>query len=133
MILDTTFLIELLRNEQSAFEKGTELAENGIPQRVPTPVLYELQYGAEMYGDEDEKRAIENLNRLYPIVRLNEQIARNAAHLIAIADQNAGGPGETGIDDIDPMVAAIADSVDEPVLTANEADFERLGVETESW
>jgi predicted nucleic acid-binding protein len=133
MILDTSFLIELLRKEQDAFEKGATLAENGIPQRVPSPVLYELQYGVEMYGDEDEKRAIANLNRLYPIVRVNEGIAGKAAQLIAAADQAAGGPGETGIDDIDPIVAAVAASVDEPVLTDNVEDFERLGVAVETW
>lgn len=38
MILDTAFLIELLRKDQDAFEKGVELAEEGIP----SPVLYEL-------------------------------------------------------------------------------------------
>ena len=133
MILDTAFLIELLRKEQRAFEKGVELAENKIPQRVPSPVLYELQYGTELYGDESEKRAIGNLNRLYPIVDLNEQIARKAARLIAEADQNAGGAGETGVDDVDPMVAAVADIVDEPVLTSNIDDFEILGVQTETW
>jgi predicted nucleic acid-binding protein len=131
--LDTAFLIELLRKEQTAFQKGAELAENGTPQRVPSPVLYELQYRVEMYGDEDEKRAIGNLNRLYPIVRLNEQIARKAARLIADADQAAGGAGETGIDDVDPMVAAVADIVGEPVLTANVDDFETLGVPVETW
>lgn len=133
MILDTSFLIELLRKDQRAFQKGAELAENGIPQRVPSPVLYELEYGAEMFGDEDEKRAIGNLNRLYPIVRLNEEIARTAARLIATADRTAGGAGETGIDDVDPMVAAIADTVDEPVLTTNVDDFETLGVDVETW
>jgi predicted nucleic acid-binding protein len=133
MILDTAFLIELLRKERRAFEKGVELAENKIPQRVPSPVLYELQYGAELYGDESEKRAIGNLNRLYPIVDLNEQFARKAARLIAEADQDAGGAGETGVDDVDPMVAAVADIVDEPVLTSNIDDFETLGVQTETW
>jgi predicted nucleic acid-binding protein len=96
-------------------------------------VLYELQYGVEMYGDEDEKRAIANLNRLYQVVSVNEGIARTAARLVAAADREAGGPGETGIDDIDPLVAAIATSVDEPVLTDNVADFERLGVAVETW
>jgi predicted nucleic acid-binding protein len=131
--LDTSFLIELLRKEQRAFDKGATLAEDGIPQRVPSPVLYELEYGVEMYGDEDEKRAIANLNRLYPIVRVNEGIARKAARLIAAADRAEGGPGETGIDDIDPMIAAIAASVDEPVLTDNVTDFEQLGVTVETW
>ncbi|MFB6151756.1 MAG: PIN domain-containing protein [Haloarculaceae archaeon] len=133
MILDTAFLIELLREERAAFDKGAELSERGVPQRIPSPVLYELQYGVEMFGDDDERRVIGNLNRLYPVVRVNEQVARRAAELVATADRTAGGPGETGIDDVDPLVAAVADTVDEPVLTTNVDDFETLGVPVETW
>lgn len=133
MILDTAFIIELLRGNQAAFEKGAELSSNGIPQRIPSPVLYELQYGVEMEGDSDEQRAIQNLPRLYPIVRLNTELAREAAKLIASADRKAGGVDKAGIDDIDPMIAAIADTVDEPVLTRNLDDFKQLGVAVESF
>lgn len=133
MILDTAFLIELLREDRAAFEKGAELAANGIPQRIPSPVLYELQYGVEMEGDADEQRAIRNLSQLYPIIRLNEELARDAAKLVAAADRAAGGVDQAGIDDVDPMVAAVADAVDEPVLTRNLDDFEQLGVAVESF
>jgi hypothetical protein len=133
MILDSAFLIDLLRESPDAFQKGVELAEQGIPQRVPTPVLYELQYGAEMAGDPDEQRAVRNLHRLYPTVRLTNELATEAAKLIADADKDAGGAGLSGIDDIDPLVAAVADSVDEPVLTDNPDHFGRLGVEVETW
>lgn len=133
MILDTAFLIELLRENRAAFEKGAELSAEGIPQRIPSPVLYELQYGVEMEGNADEQRVIRNLPRLYPIVRLNAELACKAAELVATADSNAGGVDEAGIDDIDPMIAAIADAVDEPVLTKNRDDFERLGIEVESF
>lgn len=133
MILDTAFLVELLRDEDDAFEVGVELSEDGIPQRVPSPVLFELQYGTEMEGDADERRAIDNIPRLYPIVRINDHLARHAATLIATADKTAGGAGQSGIDDIDPMVAAVADSVDEPVLTRNVDDFEKLGVDVRSF
>lgn len=132
MTLDTAFLIELLRKDPDAFAKGVELAEQGIPQRVPTPVLFELTYGAEMEGSADEQRAVGNLPRLSPVVRLNEELAFAGAELVAAADSAAGGSGQSGIDDIDPMVAAMADAVDEPVLTDNVDDFEQLGVEVET-
>lgn len=133
MILDTAFLIELLRENQVAFEKGVELAENGIPQRIPAPVLYELQYGVEMEGTADERRAVSNLSRLYPVVTMNEELSREAAKLVASADATAGGIDQSGLDDIDPMVAAVADAVGEAVLTRNTDDFERLGVDVESF
>jgi predicted nucleic acid-binding protein len=133
MILDTAFLIGLLREKRDAFSKGVELAEQGIPQRIPAPVLFELNYGAEMYGSADEQRAIANLPRLYPVVRLSRELAFEAAELVAAADQEAGGEGQAGIDSIDPMVAAAANAVDEPVLTRNVEDFEALGVEVETF
>lgn len=133
MILDTTFLVELLREDSDAFERGAELAEAGRPQRLPAPVLYELRYGVELHGDADERRAVRNLPRLYPVVRLDDRLAGRAGELVAAADEAAGGAGESGIDDVDPMVAAVADAVDEPVLTRNVADFERLGVAVETW
>lgn len=116
-----------------AFRKGAELADAGIPQRIPSPVLYELRCGAELEGTGDERRAVENLPRLYPVVRLNEGLATEAAKLVAAAEEAAGGPGESGIDDIDPLVAAVADAVGEPVLTESVEDFDRLGVDVETW
>ena len=133
MILDTSFLVELLQEKRDAFSKGVELAEQSIPQRIPAPVLFELKYGAEMYGSADEQRAIANLPRLYPVVRLSTELALDAAKLVATADKDAGGEGQAGIDSIDPMVAATADAVDESVLTRNVADFEALGVEVETF
>jgi len=47
--------------------------------------------------------------------------------------QAAGGVDQAGIDDIDPMVAAVAALEDEPVLTDNVRDFEKLGVAIVSW
>lgn len=133
MILDTAFLIELLREEPDAFEKGVQLSESGTVQRIPAPVLYELQYGAEMEGSREEQRGIGDLSNLYPVVRINEGMAREAARLVAKADMEAGGSGQSRIDDIDPLVAAVADSVDEPVLTRNVDDFTALGVAVETW
>ncbi|MFB6228204.1 MAG: hypothetical protein ABEH88_06480 [Halobacteriales archaeon] len=56
MILDTAFFISLFKREPAAFSKGSELADVGIAQRIPSPVLYELQYGVEIGGDEEERR-----------------------------------------------------------------------------
>lgn len=133
MILDTAFLISVFKGTPAAFSKGSELAESGIVQRLPSPVLYELQYGIEMGGDEDERRLVENLAHLYPVVEADERLARRAGRLCAAADTAAGGVDQAGIDDIDPLVAAVADEYDEPVLTRNVGDFEKLGVEVETY
>ncbi|WP_340098160.1 PIN domain-containing protein [Salinibaculum salinum] len=125
MILDTSFLIDLFDGKQDAFEKGLKLSESNTVQRVPSPVVMELTYGAE-FGDEKERRSVQNALRMYPVVEQDETMAHRAGQLLARADQNAGG--ESGIDKVDPMVAAVSDIYDEPVLTANVEDFDALGV-----
>lgn len=130
MILDTSYLIDLFAGDQAAFEVGITLSEDGVVQRVPSPVVMELAYGASFGGD-DEQRKVQNALRMYPIVEQDETIAHRAGVLLATADSTAGG--ESGIDKVDPMVAAVADIHDEPVLTANERDFEALGVKTKTY
>ena len=130
MILDTSFLIDLFDGRRNAFEKGRALADSGTVQRVPTPVIMELSYGAT-FGDEDERRAVQNALQMYPTVQQHEQHARRAGQLLAQADIDAGG--QSGIDKVGPMVAAVADRYDEPVLTANVRDFEALGVDVEPY
>lgn len=131
MILDTSFLIHLFRGRDDAHRKGDELGSEGVIQRVPAPVVTELSYGVELYGSGDERRQFENAMRMYPVVDLDRGLARRAGELLAEADATAGG--ESGIDKIDPMIAAVADALDEPVLTENVADFETLGVEVETY
>ena len=130
MILDTSFLIDLFDGRQDAFEKGLELSETRTVQRVPTPVVMELSYGAEFGGDE-ERRNVQNALRMYPVVEQNETIAHRAGQLLARADQNADC--ESGIDKVDPMVAAVSDVYDEPILTDNVEDFKALGVGVETY
>jgi len=130
VILDTSFLIDLFDGREGAFEKGTELSETKTVQRVPSPVVMELSYGAE-FGDEDERRNVRNALRMYPIVEQNETTARRAGQLLARGDQKADG--ESGIDKVDPMVAAVSDVYDEPVLTDNAGDFVALGVDVETY
>jgi len=130
VIPDTSFLIDLFDGRDSAFEKGLELSEAKTVQRVPSPVVMELTYGAE-FGDEEERRSVQNALRMYPVVEQDETMALRAGQLLARADQNAGG--ESGIDKVDPMVAAVSDIYDEPVLTANVEDFDALGVAVETY
>jgi predicted nucleic acid-binding protein len=130
VILDTSFLIDLFNGQQDAFEKGLELSEARIVQRVPSPVVMELSYGTE-FGAREERRNVQNALRMYPVVEEDEAIAHRAGQLLARADQRADG--ESGIDKVDPMVAAASDIYDEPVLTANIEHFGALGVAVEPY
>ncbi|QSG09270.1 PIN domain-containing protein [Halapricum desulfuricans] len=131
MILDTNYLIDLFSGKSRAHEKAEDLQRNQEIQRVPVPVLSELEYGAEWVLDEHERRRIRNLSRMYSITRLDEEMAIRAGQLLARADGSAGS--ETGPDMIDALVASVAETVDERVVTDNVTDFERLGVSVESF
>lgn len=131
MILDTTFLVHLFRERPDAFEKGVEFAADGVIQRVPAPVVVELSYGVERWGDAEEQRKLANALGMYPVVDVTRELADRAGVLGARADEAADG--ESDIDRVDPMVAAVADVLGEPVLTENVSDFETLGVAVETY
>jgi hypothetical protein len=130
VILDTSFLIDLFDGREGAFEKGVRLTETKTVQRVPSPVVMELSYGAE-FGNEDERRNVRNALRMYPVVEQDETIAHRAGQILAAADQSADD--QSGIDKADPTVAAVSDSYDEPVLTDTVEDFAALGVGVETY
>lgn len=134
MILDTSYLLALGEGDPAAFDRGVELAESGDVQWLPVPVIQELEYGVAFAGSEAERRRARNVCRLYPTVDVTEEIARRAGELLARADLDYGGEvGAAGVDSIDPQVAAVADLLDDSVLTENVRDFERLGVPVESF
>jgi predicted nucleic acid-binding protein len=133
MILDTSYLIALGKGDGEAFSKGEEIAADGEVQWLPSPVVQELEYGVEMSGSEAEKRQTRNACRLYPTIDIDPEVAHRAGQLLARADRGAGGPGESGIDGIDPMIAAVADQLGDSVLTDNVEDFEKLGVGVETY
>lgn len=131
MILDTNYLIKLFKGHPGAHEKARELHAQNEIQRVPAPVFTEIEYGAEYELDEDERRRIQNVSRMYSVTRLNEEMARRAGQLHAQADKAEGG--SSGADAVDAMVAAVANIAGEKVLTDNITDFQQLGVGVESF
>jgi predicted nucleic acid-binding protein len=133
MILDTSYLIALGKGDSGAFNTGEKIATDGEVQWLPSPVVHELEYGVEMTGSDAEKRRTRNACRLYPTIDIDSELARRAGQLLARADKEAGGPGESGLDDVDPMIAAVADQLGDSVLTDNVENFEKLGVGVETY
>jgi predicted nucleic acid-binding protein len=62
---------------------------------------------------------------------VDTEVARTAGLLLASADDAVGG--DAGIGQNDAYIAAMADIRDDAVLTENTADFEALGVPTETY
>lgn len=131
MILDTSFLLDLKDGDQGAFDRAIELYDGGVVQRVTMPSVWELHYGVAYSQSEEERRRIQNLLLMYPLVGIDERTAKTAAELLAAADRHAGG--NSGVDNEDGLIGAVAERFGEPVLTDNVKDFKRLGVDFETY
>ena len=116
MIIDTSYVLDLLAEDQAAFEKGTELMDANTPLRVPAMTLMELFIGYGATGDDEEARQAENAIMGHPFVEIDELLSRKAGWIA----------GQTGLDLGDAAIGATALHLDEPVLTRNVSDFERI-------
>lgn len=132
MILDSSYLFDLMRNDPDAFEKGVELVERGEVQWLPTPVVAEAYYGVFTSGSDRTEAELRNRLLGYPRVDVTEEIARTAGKLLVrAAEENTDTDGNPGANDA--YIAAMAESIDDAVLTENVAGFRRLGVAVETY
>jgi len=122
MILDTSFLIDLMNSDPDAVELGDELDAGTQAQRIPAQVVYELYVGVgytETPAAEVEKiRAVLDSR---PVVETTAEIARTAGRI----DGQLRRSGDR-VPPNDIIIGATARRYGEPVVTANPADFERI-------
>lgn len=129
MLLDTSFLIDLMNGDRHAVEKAEQLEADLVQQRLSSMSLFELFYGIARASDsETERERVENILSSKPIYPADTAVMRKAGRLSGEL-QNAGTP----VGDGDVILAATAGIVDEPVLTRNVKDFERLDVDVETY
>lgn len=131
MILDSSFLFDLMADDPDAFSKGVELVDRGEVQRLPTPIVAEAYYGVATARSTTTAREVRNRLLGYPRMAVDESVARTAGELLAAADDDAGG--HAGVGPNDAYVAAMAEIAGEAVLTADVDDFEALGVAVETY
>lgn len=131
MIIDASYLFDLMGSDPAAFEKGTELVDRGEMQWLPTPVVPAVYYGVATARSDTTEDEIRNRLLGYPRIDVDEEVARTAGKLLADADDDADGT--TAIGSNDAYIAAMADILDDTVLTANVDDFETLGVPVETY
>ncbi|MBV0925242.1 type II toxin-antitoxin system VapC family toxin [Halomicroarcula limicola] len=129
MLLDTSFLIDLMNGDEGAVETARELENELVQQRLSAMTLFELYYGiARVTDSEAERETVENVLASKPVHPADTAVMRKAGRLSGEL-QNDGTP----VGDGDVIIGATADIVEEPVLTRNAEDFDRLGVETETY
>jgi predicted nucleic acid-binding protein len=122
LILDTSFLIDVQNGVDAATEKAREIESNGRPRRIPHVVLYELYIGVGKGVQSDENRErIESVVSSLPLEPTTPSIARRAGRI----EGELQADGEA-IGAVDTLVAGTALEYDEPVVTADVDDFERV-------
>jgi len=129
VLLDTSFLIDLMDGDGGAVEKARELESDLVQQRLSAMTLFELYYGiARATDSEAEQEKIEDVLASKPVHPADTAVMRKAGRLSGEL-RNDGSP----VGDGDVIIGATADVVEEPVLTRNVDDFERLDVGVETY
>ncbi|MCU4754286.1 type II toxin-antitoxin system VapC family toxin [Halobacteria archaeon AArc-curdl1] len=129
MLLDTSFLIDLMNGDDGATEKARELERNLVQQRIASMTLFELYYGIARATETDaERETVEQVIASKPIHPADNAVMRKAGRMAGEL-QNDGTP----VGDGDVIIGATASILEEPVLTRNVRDFERLGVAIETY
>jgi len=129
VLLDTSYLIDLMNGDQDAVETARQLEANLVQQRLSSMTLFELYHGvARSDKTEEERRKVENVLASKPVHPADATVMRKAGRLSGELTNEGNA-----VADGDVIVGATADIVEEPVLTRNEVDFERLGVEVETY
>ena len=131
MILDSSYLFDLMANDSDAFAKETEHVERGEMQWLPTPAVAESYYGVATARSETTGQEVRNRLLGYPWVDVDEEVARVAGTLLAEAEDRAGGDAGVGVNDA--HIAAMAEILDDVVLTDNVDDLAALGASVETY
>lgn len=127
MILDTSFLIDFLENEDNAVLKGQEMEREEVALATTTVSLFELWRGFHELNRADMEKACALLDRIriYPLDATHAKIGGRIAQALDAQGQS--------IDPEDAMIAGIALEQKETILTRNTKHFGKipnLSVET---
>lgn len=122
MILDTTFLLDVLQGRPAAVRLMHELEEGSEPLRIPTVVSFELWDGVHRArASAEEATLLERTLAAHHALPLGPGHVRQAG-LVSASLQDRGDP----IADVDLLLAGIALTEGETLVTRNKRDFERV-------
>jgi predicted nucleic acid-binding protein len=121
MIVDTSFVLDIIDDVDAAVSKERELDADGVPLVIPSTTVLELYIGVgKVANTEDERQQVETILDAYPLVDMTPRIARRAGRLLGERMTETAGEVGPGIGKGDAAVAATAIERDEPVLAADE-------------
>ena len=130
MIVDTSFVLDVIDDVEPALQTERELEAEGVPLVVPAMTVLELYIGVgKVANTREERRKVEAVLDSYPLVDMTPSISRRAGRLLGERMADAGEGDGPGIGKGDATVAATALERDEPVL-AGDGHFDSIpGVE----
>lgn len=122
MLLDSSFLIDVLRGLPAATKLMRELEAGSEPLRIPTVVAYELWESAERSRwAAEELVMVEEAVAAHSVLPLTLGHAKQAGRISARL-MDRGDP----IEDADLLIAGTALDEGETLVTRNKRDFERV-------
>lgn len=120
MIVDTSFVLDVIDGVEPALAKERELEATGVPLVIPSMTVLELYVGVgKVASTQAERQQVEAVLESYPIVDVTPSIARRAGRILGERMANADGEQGPGIGKGDAAVAATALERDEPVLAGD--------------
>jgi predicted nucleic acid-binding protein len=134
MIVDTSYVLDIIAGDEQARTKETRLEELGVPLVIPAMTLLELYIGVgKVANTQRERQRVEAILGSYPTVPMSPSIARRAGRLLGEAMRDADEDEGPGIGKGDAAIAATALERDETIL-AGDSHFAAIdGIEVETY
>lgn len=119
LLADTTFIIDIMREDTDAVQKAKDLSDASISVLVGTPTIFELYVGVGLsVRAGEEKETVLSVLKSPPHLPLDAASASKGGSIYSQRIREG-----TKIDPEDAMLAGIAVQNNEPLLTRNRRDF----------
>lgn len=129
MILDTSFIVDLLRGNATATAKILEIEKNSEPIATTTISVFEIWQGPSKKSGEAQAEKILEMFKAINIIGFDFESAIEAGNI----QRKLVAAGQK-IDPEDAMIAGIAKTQRQKVLTRNQKHFSIIhGLETETY
>jgi predicted nucleic acid-binding protein len=130
MIADTSYLIDVMRGDLGAINKGKKLEVDGVPIHLASITVFELYVGIGLSKKSAEEKAIvHSVISSMPVLSLDFDSACEGGLIFSARKKE----GKT-MDPEDAMVAGIAKLNHETILTRNTRHFSGIeGVRVEGY
>jgi len=126
LIQDTSFIIDLLKNDDGAVAKLEEIEANRVPQKCSSVTVLELFEGIYQFDEvTEEQQTVLDVLKSKHIVDADQDLMETAGKISGKLLREGNQ-----IDREDCVIAATAIQENEPVLTRNVDHFQRIDVLT---